>query len=235
MILVCCGDVKRKNNNFFALVPEQNLTMTMMFFRSIAACVGLAATAITAELIRIPINKIPDDKHAASLLASHASSAPVLVTTITIKKASASSASANTVVAATSRKLVRGDTHRQEENVILHDLKNAQYYGTLKVGTPPQEFEVIFDTGSSDLWVPSLTCTSESMNCASKTTFDKSKSSSYSEVSLGAKTIFDIRYGSGEVRGTYGVDRVTLADDYTVEGQTLALVDSTDGLGEICK
>ena len=42
-------------------------------------------------------------------------------------------------------------------------------------------------------------------------------------------------YGSGEVRGKYGVDRVTLADDYTAEEQTLALVDSTDGLGEICK
>ncbi len=204
--------------------------MTMMFFRSTAAYVCLAATAITAELIRIPISKIPDDQHAANLLASHASSAPVLVTTTTII-----ATSAITVVAATSRKLVRGTTHREEENVILHDLKNAQYYGSLKVGTPQQEFQVIFDTGSSDMWVPSRTCTSESMNCASKTTFDKSKSSSYSEVTSGAKTVFDITYGSGEVRGTYGVDRVTLADDYTAEEQTLALVDSTDGLGEICE
>lgn len=201
----------------------------MKFFRSIAASVGLAATAAAAaELIRIPISKIPDDQHAANLLASHSSAVPVLVTTT-------DSNTDTVVVAATSRTLFRSGTQREEENVILHDLKNAQYYGTLKVGTPPQEFEVIFDTGSSDLWVPNLTCTSESMNCASKTTFDKTKSSSYSDVSSGAKTEFDITYGSGEVRGAYGVDRVTLADDYTAEEQTLALVDSTDGLGEICK
>jgi hypothetical protein len=201
----------------------------MKFFCSIAASVGLAATAAAAaELIRIPISKIPDDQHAANLLASHSSAVPVLVT-------ATKPAAANVVVAATSRKLFRSGTQREEENVILHDLKNAQFYGTLKVGTPPQEFEVIFDTGSSDLWVPNLTCTSESMNCASKTTFDKTKSSSYTDVSSGAKTVFDITYGSGEVRGAYGVDRVTLADDYTAEEQTLALVDSTDGLGEICK
>lgn len=199
----------------------------MKFFRSIAASVGLAATA-AAELIRIPISKIPDDQHAANLLASHSSAVPVLVTTT-------DSNTDTVVVAATSRTLFRSGTQREEENVILHDLKNAQYYGTLKVGTPPQEFEVIFDTGSSDLWVPNLTCTSESMNCASKTTFDKTKSSSYTDVSSGSKTVFDITYGSGEVRGAYGVDRVTLADDYTAEEQTLALVDSTDGLGEICK
>ena len=211
--------------------------MTMKFFRSIAVSVSVGLTVtVTAELIRIPISKIPDEQHAANLLASHGSSAPVLVKTTTITtKTSTSSASAVAMMAATSRKLVRGTIQREEENVILHDLKNAQYYGTLKVGTPPQEFEVIFDSGSSDLWVPSLTCSSKSMNCASKTTFDKSKSSSYSDVSSGAKTVFDIMYGSGEVRGTYGVDRVTLADDYTSEEQTLALVDSTDGLGEICK
>ena len=44
------------------------------------------------------------------------------------------------------------------EPVVIHDLQDAQYYGSLVVGTPSDEMNVLYGTGSSNLWVPNSDC-----------------------------------------------------------------------------
>ncbi|KAI7902060.1 aspartic peptidase domain-containing protein, partial [Cokeromyces recurvatus] len=97
-----------------------------------------------------------------------------------------------------------------------------QYLANIGIGTPPQQFNVILDTGSADLWVASECC--PSTMCHSKR-FDSYESSTYKD--LNKK--FHVLYGSGEALGEFATDVVTLAD-VKVKKQIFALADETEGV-----
>ncbi|XP_058860695.1 pepsin A-like [Acipenser ruthenus] len=81
---------------------------------------------------------------------------------------------------------------------------DLSYFGVISIGTPPQSFKVIFDTGSSNLWVPSVYC--KSQPCTNHKTFDPSKSFTFRSTS---RTVA-IQYGTGAMTGILGYDTVTI-------------------------
>jgi len=107
--------------------------------------------------------------------------------------------------------------------VVVNDYQNAQYYGPISVGTPGQVFNVIFDTGSSNLWIPSKTCGS---NCGLHPEYDSSKSTTY----IANGTTFAIQYGSGPVSGFLSIDDVNFGG-LLIQDQMFAEINDVSGLG----
>ncbi|KAK7754364.1 aspartic proteinase precursor [Diatrype stigma] len=107
--------------------------------------------------------------------------------------------------------------------VPITNFMNAQYFSEISIGSPAQDFKVILDTGSSNLWVPSSQC--GSIACYLHSKYDSSASSTYKANG----TEFEIRYGSGSLSGFVSQDDVTIGD-ITVTGQDFAEATSEPGL-----
>lgn len=107
--------------------------------------------------------------------------------------------------------------------VPLTNFANAQYFAEIGLGTPPQPFNVILDTGSSNLWVPGKSCSS--IACFLHKKYDSSASSTYKSNG----TDFEIRYGSGELSGFISQDTLTIGD-LKVKHQDFAEATNEPGL-----
>ncbi|KAG6529872.1 hypothetical protein ZIOFF_012087 [Zingiber officinale] len=129
---------------------------------------------------------------------------------------------------------LKGALHDEQDIdvVSLKNYMNAQYFGEIGIGTPAQKFTVIFDTGSSNLWVPSSKCyfsvrfltscecffysasagnliiLDEFLACYFHSKYKSSRSSTYKQ---NGKTVA-IRYGTGEISGFLSQDHVAVGD-----------------------
>ncbi|KAL9054182.1 MAG: hypothetical protein Q9162_004290 [Coniocarpon cinnabarinum] len=90
--------------------------------------------------------------------------------------------------------------------VPVQNFLNAQYFAEIAIGNPPQEFKVVLDTGSSNLWVPSEDC--GSIACYLHNKYDHSSSKTYRPNG----TDFEIRYGSGSVKGYISQDDMQIGE-----------------------
>ncbi|GFO41561.1 cathepsin d [Plakobranchus ocellatus] len=90
----------------------------------------------------------------------------------------------------------------------LKTFKDAQIYGPITIGTPGQVFHVIFDTGSSDLWVPSSRCSIwRNRACLNHKKYNRQKSITYEPVGED----FSVEYQAGNVSGHLSKDTITIA------------------------
>ncbi|CAA6665347.1 unnamed protein product [Spirodela intermedia] len=110
--------------------------------------------------------------------------------------------------------------------VALKNYMDAQYYGEIGIGTPPQKFTVIFDTGSSNLWVPSVKCYF-SVACYVHSKYKSSLSSTYQKNGKPA----EIHYGTGAISGSSAKTMLKLVFiEATREPSVTFLVGKFDGI-----
>merc|ERR1719160_1620524 len=113
----------------------------------------------------------------------------------------------------------------------------SEYYGTVSVGSPPQSFQVVFDTGSGNLLLPSKECTDEA--CTSHKRYDASLSATSMQIAFadqpttpvapdGTRDVVTITFGTGEMSGVYVRDNVCFGSVICAQGNLVAATEESD-------
>jgi len=101
---------------------------------------------------------------------------------------------------------------------------DTQYFAVVQLGTPCQSFKLMFDTGSSNMWVLAPNCTG--LACYGRTVYNYTNSTSFV---MNGTEIY-LTYGSGDFTGFLGYDDVDVGI-YHVKDMLFALIYDPDSFG----
>lgn len=118
-----------------------------------------------------------------------------------------------------------------KQSILPHKLYT--YYGKISIGEydvnekiKTNVFNVLFDTGSSEFWVPYETCKDPS--CLNHNKYVKSKTFRHKYNKTGMPSTLEIDYLSGKLTGFDGYDSVFIGDDLIVPNTNIAFATSVN-------
>ncbi|SCM08047.1 plasmepsin VII, putative [Plasmodium chabaudi adami] len=126
-------------------------------------------------------------------------------------------------------------TNEKKDNVLLLKLykqniasdKLSTYYGKIAIGENSENiFNVLFDTGSTEFWVPFKTCKFTKNNTHNK--YERTKSFKYKYDNKGLPSVLEINYLSGKLVGFDGYDTVYLGPGFAIPHTNIAFATSID-------
>merc|ERR1719272_1040983 len=115
----------------------------------------------------------------------------------------------------------------------MQRIHKTAYWGSVSLGSPPQHFKVIFDTGSGNLIVPSSQCTVpgckphhkyESKSSTTSTAVQNEKGEGNAEIS----------FGTGNIAGDFYRDKMCIGDSLCIDSSFIAATqESTEPFQDI--
>lgn len=116
------------------------------------------------------------------------------------------------------------------------DAHASEYFGEVAIGNPPQKFQVVFDTGSGNLLIPSKQCSTES--CTTHKRYDAGSSTTAQDIAFanspdkavkrgGDRDVVTITFGTGTVTGVFVKDRICVGEVCT-HADFVAAIEESD-------
>lgn len=123
----------------------------------------------------------------------------------------------------TRQKARHGHRHslRYKHTTEMQRIHKTAYWGSMSLGTPPQHFKVIFDTGSGNLIVPSSECTVP--GCKPHSKYQRNSSSTAKPVqNEKGEGNAEISFGTGQVAGDFFRDRLCIGESLCIDSSFIA-------------